>query len=128
MWTRRELENYVASEEVLIRWARNLPKGDLFSLVLSDTAEANMREAISEVQSALIVLGKEPWSEDVKATDEVLDVVFRRFFSKQGTPTQFWKGQYYQLVEAMEAGEVHADIRESLDEICQVAARARPTE
>jgi energy-coupling factor transporter ATP-binding protein EcfA2 len=128
MWQRRELENYVASDEVLLTYARSLPRSDLFSLALADAAEVNMRDAIAEVRSALAVLGKELWGEDVKATDEGLDLIFQRFFNKQGAPVAFRKGDYHMLVDVLAQREIDQDIVDCLDQIAEVASRAAPRE
>jgi hypothetical protein len=39
-----------------------------------------MQKAIAEIEAAQQSLGKDIWSADIKATDEVLDPIFRRYF------------------------------------------------
>ena len=83
MWRRREIENYFCTEEVLIAYAVHNFSEDLFGLAEREPRKQAMREAISEVTAALGTLNKpSPWSPDIKATDDFLDPLFKRFFKK----------------------------------------------
>ena len=128
MWSRREIENYFCTEEVLLAYARGDQQADdLFARAESANRETAMREAIAEITIALKTLGKSsPWSEDVKATDDFLDPLFRRFFDKLSMPVCFRKSEYHQLVGLLPIEKVPQEICEKLDLIVSVAARAKP--
>lgn len=127
MWNRREIENYFCTEEVLMAYARSNQTGDLFGLAERDRRVQAMRESIREVSDALRTLGKpDPWSREVKATDDFLDPVFRKFFSKLGLPLTFRKSDYYVLARFVPREQFDPEIKEKLDQIAAVAARATP--
>ncbi len=128
MWTRREIENYFCSEKVLLRWASPLGMSDLFSVADRDAAILAMRGAIEKVTAALALDRKEPWSVDVKATDEVLDRVFYSYFMDRRQHQTFYKGQYSQLVDLLDLIDVDPEVVEKLDMIARVAESARPTQ
>lgn len=126
MWSRREIENYFCTEGVFMRWASDVPSTDLFSLADADESAAIMQKAIEEVSRLLALDDKEPWSVDVKASEEVLDRVFRVFFKAKNLPVSFRKGRYYELIRFMKREEVSIEVVEKLDLIAETAKRARP--
>ena len=86
-----------------------------------------MREAISEVTDALMTLEKpDPWSYDIKATDEFIDPLFKKFFKKRNLPLQLRKSEYHLLAGLVPKEKLDAEITEKLDAIVAVAAKARP--
>jgi ABC-type lipoprotein export system ATPase subunit len=126
MWSRRELENYFCSENVLIGYARGERAYDLFERAESARRETAMRNAIREVASALETLGQpDPWSPDIKATDDFLDPLFRKFFKKLDLPISFRKADYHQLAKLLPASEIDEEIVLKLDAIVEVATRAK---
>ncbi len=123
-WTRREIENYFASESVLLSWAQSAAErlaGPLFI----ETWERHMSETIKEVESALRVLGKDPWSHQTKVTDDVLDPVFRAFFERLGLPILFGKSDYHELAEAVDPDALDPEVFHVLDALADVAERAK---
>ncbi|MGI6415385.1 MAG: AAA family ATPase [Thermoguttaceae bacterium] len=127
MWRRREIENYFCTEEVLIAYAAHDLPEDLFGLAEQDQRKRAMREAIDEVAAALKTLDKpDPWSADIKATDEFLDPLFRSFFKKRSLPLQLKKSDYSILAGLMPRTSLDPEIAEKLDAIVAVAARAKP--
>jgi len=128
MWSRREIENYFCMEDVLLAYARhNLLPDDLFGQAESQQREQAMREAIAEVTMALKTLNKpNPWSFDIKASDEFLDPLFKKFFEKLKLPLQLRKSEYHVLASLMPGDKLDHEIAEKLDAIVAVAQRARP--
>ncbi len=127
MWTRREIENYLCMDEALIAYARHDLPADLFGAAEKAHREQVMREAISEVTLALATLGKPgPWSPDIKATDECLDVVFRKYFEKLDLPLQLRKSDYHILARLVPGDRLDPEIVKKLDIIASVAKTARP--
>jgi ABC-type multidrug transport system ATPase subunit len=128
MWSRREIENYFASREVLMRWVGNAADHDLFSLANQEEEMSAMRQAIQEVESAQRTLGRDTWSNDSKASDDVLDPIFRRYFEILERPLEFRKTSYSDLVRLLERSEVSGEVSVMLTEIQLVAERARTVE
>ena len=126
MWRRREIENYFCTEEVLLAYARHDLPDDLFKESESKNREAAMRESISEVTKLLQIDEKDPWSPDVKASEEVLDRVFRLFFKKLDLPLQLRKSDYHILARLVQKKELDSEIKEKLDAIVAVAKKAKP--
>ena len=127
MWRRREIENYFCREEVLLAYARHDQPDDLFGSAEAERREQAMREAIAEVTKYLEIDELTPWSPDVKASDEVLDRVFRLFFKKLGLPLQLRKSEYHVLAGLLAPGEkLDGEITEKLDAIVTVVRKAKP--
>ena len=128
MWRRREIENYFCTQGVLLAYARHEQADDLFGLAERERRVKAMHESISEVEEALDRLGKpSPWSTDTKASDDFLDPLFRRFFSKLGLPLMMRKAQYHTLASLLPRSEIDAEVVEKLDAIAKVARNARRT-
>ncbi|MCX7049231.1 MAG: ATP-binding protein [Candidatus Sumerlaeota bacterium] len=127
MWQRREIENYLCTEETLLAYARHDVPNDLFGVAELAKREQAMREAIQEISSALRTLGKpEPWSPDIKVSDDFLEPLFSAFFKKLGLPLLLRKSEYYQLAPLMPKDQIAAEVREKLDMIVGVAKKAKP--
>lgn len=127
MWRRKEIENYLCSEGVLLAYARSGLPNDLFGITEQRKREQVMRESIREVTEALRTLGKpDPWSAGIKASDDFLDPLFRKFFGKLSLPLAFRKSDYHELAGLLRAQDVDPEVREKLDAIASVARRAKP--
>ncbi len=127
MWTRREIENYFCTEEVLLAYARHDQPDDLFGLAEAGKREETMREAIADITDALDKLGKpSPWSPDVKASDDFLDPLFKAFFRKLELPISLRKSDYHFLAHLVPRDALEREIIEKLDAIVSVAERAKP--
>lgn len=127
MWARREIENYFCSEEVLMEYACRDAADDLFGLSETARREAAMHGAIEEVTRALETFGKPgPWTAEVKASDEVLDPVFRQFFKSLNMPLVLRKADYHRLASLLPRERIDPEVTAKLDEIVRVAARAKP--
>jgi predicted ATPase len=127
-WTRRELENYLCSRDVLLAWAKDAARemaggGPLIELDWEKTMEAE----IGKLENALRTLGKNsPWSPDIKATDEFLDPLFENFFLALGLPPLMRKTDYHQLARYVPPAEVDAEVKAVLDRIAAAKKKARP--
>jgi ABC-type multidrug transport system ATPase subunit len=126
MWRRREIENYFCKKDILLRWAEGEQKYDLFTYQEGPKRRLAMEESINEVTRLLEIDEKDPWSEDVKASDEVLDRIFRLFFKKMKLPITFRKADYHELVNFMKPEEIQKEIVEKLDYIHKIAESAKP--
>ncbi len=126
-WRRREIENYFCMEDVLLAYARYDLANDLFGHAESQRREQAMVEAIREVTQALQTLNRpDPWSSDIKASDEFLDPLFKKFFEKLNLPLQLRKAEYHVLASLTPKEKLDPEIKEKLDAIVAVAERAEP--
>jgi ABC-type lipoprotein export system ATPase subunit len=130
MWRRREIENYLCMEESLVAYAtHDLNKDNLFDAADWPGRERAMRDAISEVAHALKTFrGLDPWSLDVKASDEFLDQLFKDYFQRLGLPLQFRKSDYHVLAGLVPKDKLDPEITEKLDAISTVAQSAKRRE
>jgi hypothetical protein len=126
MWRRREIENYFCMESVLLTYARHDLPDDLFGRAENQHREEAMREAIAEVTKLLEIDDLAPWSPDVKATDQVLDRVFRLFFKKLAIPLQLRKSDYHILAGLVPKENLDREVTEKLDAIVDTAKKAKP--
>ncbi len=127
MWRRREIENYFCSEHVLMQYARHDLPDDLFGPAERGTRERAMSKAIREVSDALRTLGRpDPWSADIKASDEFLDPVFRKFFEQLGLPLELRKSDYHVLASFVPKDQIDHEVSQRLSAMVDVATKARP--
>lgn len=126
MWERRELENYLCQRQTLLSYAETQGRaqhGDLFGAPWRET----MEEAITEIEAALAALDKpSPWAADIKASDEFLDPVFKRFYEKLGLPNLMSKTDYHTLAIHVPPEAIASEVREVLNLIAETESKARP--
>ena len=129
MWQKREIENYLCQESVLMAYARHDQPDDLFGRAESKQREQIMRECIQEIGGALRTLRRiEPWSADIKATDDFLDPLFQLFFDKLRLPNLIRKTDYHVLARLVPKDKIDPEIITKLDGIVAVAKKAKPKE
>jgi hypothetical protein len=88
-----------------------------------------MREAIGELSQALRALRRpDPWSPDIKVTDDFLDPLFALYFEKLGLPNLMRKTDYHVLARLVPKDKIDPEVVEKLDAIVAVAGKARPRE
>lgn len=123
MWRRREIENYFCTERTLMAYAQHDVPDDLFGPAERQKRLTAMRESIDDVAAAIKLIRGEasPWSPDIKATDEFLDPLFRRFFEKLELPLTFRKSDYWNLAAFVPIDELDPEIVEKLDMIYKAA-------
>ncbi len=125
VWRRREIENYIAQRDVLLRWAQATgteKDGELFGSAWA----AAMERAIDQIEQAMRTLGSSPWSDDTKASDEFLDRLFELFFQSLQLPNLLRKSDYHQLAAFVEPQDLDPEVGEVLDAIVQTAQDAAP--
>jgi hypothetical protein len=87
-----------------------------------------MQETIAEISNALKVLRKpDPWSDDIKASDDFLDQLFASYFEKLGLPNIMRKSDYHVLAAFVPKEKIDKDIVEKLDAIVHIAKQATPS-
>lgn len=129
MWQKREIENYLCQESVLLAYARHDQPDDLFGRAEAGRREHLMRECIQEVSTALQTLGRPgPWSPDVKASDDFLRPLFDRFFEELSLPNLLRKTDYHALARLVPKDKLDAEVVAKLDGIVAVARKAKSKE
>lgn len=127
MWKRRELENYLCMEEVLLTYARGEDLDDLFSAAEARQREEVMRESIRYIAEGLKTFDKpDPWSIDLKVTDDFLNHVFKRYFKKLDLPNLLLKNDYHILAGLVPKEKIDSEIVKKLDAIVAVSKKAKP--
>ena len=128
-WQKREIENYLCQESVLLAYARHDQPDDLFGHAEADRRVQTMRDCIQEVTVALQTLGRpKPWSADVKASDDFLNPLFDRFFQKLGLPNLLRKTDYHILARLVPKDKIDLEVSAKLDQILAVANKAKSKE
>ncbi len=127
MWKRREFENYLCKESVLIAYAVGKENDDLFSLADSNRRKEIMVKSIKDVTLALETLKKpSPWSDEIKASDDFLDPVFENYFKNLGIENMLRKTDYHVLTKYLKKEEIDPEIIEKLDHIVEISQLAKP--
>ncbi|MCC7474828.1 MAG: AAA family ATPase [Pirellulales bacterium] len=128
MWSRKEIENYICTEEVLLSFAKYDLPDDLFGAAEADRRRQLMIDSIRELSGALQTLGHpDPWSDDLKVTDEFLDPLFKRYFEKLGLPLAFRKSDYHVLAGLISPSQISPEVAAKLDAIVEVWKEATPS-
>jgi len=127
MLKRREIENYLLHHETLRQWAKDegtRREGELFS----NSWESLMTSLIDELDRALKTLSRpDSQSPDIKATDDFLDPLFKKLYESKGLPLLMRKTDYHVLVPFVPVERIDPEIVEVLDQIVDIASRARPS-
>jgi ABC-type lipoprotein export system ATPase subunit len=128
MWSRREIENYIATPASLRAFVQlGLRNDDLIEQAEGKNRLAILETCLTELVNALRLTNKpDPWGEDIKVTDEFLDPHFKLFYERLGTPQRTFKRDYHGLAEVIPVGEISPEVTEVLDAILAVAKRAKP--
>lgn len=112
-WRKREIENYLCTKDVLLRWASIQNQSEL------------MAGEIESFAAALRTTKRlSPWDADLKATDDFMDGLFANYFEKLGIVNQMTKGRYYELIDLMEIDEIDPEVHEKLDLIWEILGPA----
>lgn len=126
-WRKREIENYFCDKDVLLAYAANFNTGlgPLFDAGPHNAHVSIMEEEIGNLESALSSLNKaNPWSDDIKATDDFLDPLFKNFSGRLKIPLCLRKNAYSQLAKLLPKEKIDNEVNEKLDMICSVAKLA----
>ena len=126
MLNRREIENYLLDIDTLRHWAKDEGvrlEGELFA----NSWETLMSELIDQVDEARKTLGMtDSSSPDIKATDEFLDPVLKKFYESKGLPVLMRKTDYHILVPYFPKERIDSEIVDVMDQIVSVASQANP--
>ncbi len=126
MWRQRELENYLCQRETLLAFAE--AKGqEQGGEVFGGAWREGMTGTIQTIETALEALGKpSPWGSDIKASDDFLDPLFRKFYEQMNLPNLMRKTDYHTLAPFLPVVLLDSEISEKLDLIVETARQAKP--
>ncbi len=121
-WTGREIENYFAYPDVIMRWVDRMnPTLSLFPVIDSGVIWRKIKGKIPP--DALKNLN-EPYWKNHKASDEFLDIIFREYSEEKGGYVLLKKNEYHRLIEFMEPDEIDQEVIDVLDQIFRIASKA----
>ena len=128
MWKKREIKNYFCLEDIFLKYAiGEFDRSNLFEKSESEFRKQAMLASIQEVVNALNVLDKpnmKPWSADIKASDDFMDPIFKKYFEKLNMPIILQKTNYHTLANFLTTNQIDREINEKLDAIVAVAEKA----
>lgn len=113
-WKKREIENYFANPQILIEYAKSLnAKHKHFEI---NTLTEKMQNSIELCTLPLYLRNlNHPWWADAKLSSEWLDMIFNEFYKQLDLPQDFYKRDYYQLINLLEPNNIDKEIVEKLD-------------
>ena len=131
MWKRREIENYLCSQQTLLGYAAESgyesAPGPLFGNAERDRRVTVMKECMEDlVPRAAQRDPKDRWWTEEKASDGFLDRLFESYFKELKLPNLMQKSDYHILARHVPKQEIDPDIMEMLDMIVKVGKGARP--
>lgn len=126
IWRRREIENYLCSREILLRYAEGMEPDDLVGRAFSAERRDAMQSAIVRVEEAFKVLNRDPWSADEKVSDEFLPRVFAIYFEKLHLDNRMTKSNFHMLADFISTSEIDPQIQDCLSLIADEADSAAP--
>lgn len=131
MWKRREIENYLCQPATLLRFAEaggaDRAAGPLFAEVEKERCRSAMERSIRDLVPPVAMEDPEDaWWRDVKASDELLDRLFERYYARLELPNLMRKSDYHQLAPFVAPDDISSEVTEVLDLLLEVADRARP--
>ena len=111
---RRELENYFATPELLLKHAKLL--AFKHKHISTDTLTNTMQECINLCTLPLYLQDLEhQWWKDSKLSSDWLDLIFPQFYKKLNLPQDFYKRDYYQLISLIEIDKIDKELTTNLD-------------
>lgn len=126
MWRKREIENYLCIPEVLEAYAAAEGSRQMGEIG-AGAWRSTMTKTINEIQQALVALGKDsPWSDHIKASEDFLDPLFKRFYQELKLPNLMTKTDYHRLAEYINPEDIDDEVREVFDLIVETAEQAHP--
>jgi len=123
-WRKKEIENYLCQPDTLVAYASGLAGAMNLGPLFEDQEKGKlidaMRQTIKEVVPPLAL--EDPqyryWN-DTKASDDLLDIVFERFFASLGHENIMRKTNYHKLAPFVKM--IDTEVVEVLDAIVAVS-------
>ncbi len=132
-WSRNEIENYICQPETLCAWARHTggsrSMGGLFEVAESDRWEEIITEEIARLVPPVAL--EDPgdrWWVETKASDQFLDRLFERFFSRLHLDNLLRKSNFHVLADFVPLDAVDPEVTAVLDRTSAIEAAATPAQ
>lgn len=130
MWQRREIENYLCSLDVLVRYAENSAvrqEGPLFDHAERAERRRVMTKCFEDLVPPRAMRDRADsfWGE-TKVSDQLLDPLFDEYYRQLGLPNLMRKTHYHELATSMLREEIAPEVIEALQAVVSVANTARP--
>lgn len=137
-WRKHEIENYLCSRKAILSWVEaryfevyNLPTDDNDMVTQSEIRHRRdkMDAEIKKMEQAFSTMNRpDPFSEDVKASDDFLVPLFRNFAGAlEWPPSQaLQKKDFYKLVAYIPEEEIDKEVITVLNKIDETASNANP--
>jgi len=118
-WSKRELENYFARPNLLLRHAQLL--GHKYPQFTSIHLRTTMDQTIANftIPAYLNDLSNEWWN-NAKLSDEWLDLIFPEFYSRINLIQDFYKRDYYNLIALMDPRDIDPEVKQKLDRLNEI--------
>ncbi len=126
-WTKREIENYFITKDVLLKYVTHGLKNDLFGVEEAELRTKTLLGSLEKIENALSILKKPAaWSDDIKMTTDFLDLVFEDYYQQLRQTNMLRKSGYHILIDYFPAEMIDPEVVQKLDRIATVAERAMP--
>ena len=113
-WKKRELENYFAKPDILLKYSRELYLKHKH--IKPDLAEKIMYESIQLCTLPLYLRdSNHQWWDNAKLSSDWLDLIFPEFYKRLNLPQDFYKRDYYELINLLSVKEIDKEIVHNLD-------------
>ncbi|PWR75534.1 AAA family ATPase [Methanospirillum stamsii] len=117
-WKKREIENYFAIPEVIVRFLENKPDPATQQMVNM------MKECLTDaIPPRAMRDRKDRWWTETKMSDDFLDPLWADFFERSGQKVLINKGGYYEIAQYLYPDEIDPEIIEKLDKIYDIAVK-----
>ncbi len=129
MWARREIENYLCSQDTLLAFAADYAhdQGPLFEQAEKARYIETMQRCIEDyVPRAAQRDPGDRWWIETKASDDFLDRLFDAFFKAIELPNTMRKTNYHVLAGYVPKDKIDPEISRVLDTILEVSRQAEP--
>lgn len=118
-WSKRELENYFAKPNLLLRHAQLL--AHKYTQFNSIHLRSTMEQTIANFTiPAYLSDQNNNWWNTAKLSDDWLDLIFPEFYSRIGLTQDFFKRDYYTLISLMDPNDIDPEVKQKLDQIYQI--------
>jgi predicted ATP-dependent endonuclease of OLD family len=121
-WQKRELENYFAKPDTLMKYATSLIKK--YNHLTVQQLEQEMQNVIQDITPPLYLKDLEnEWWNTAKLSDDWLDKIFEEFYKRlniKELQSKNTKKTYYELIDFVEIKDIDREIIEKLDAIYDI--------
>ncbi|MBC6444093.1 MAG: AAA family ATPase [Alphaproteobacteria bacterium GM202ARS2] len=132
MWQKNEIENYLCHRDALVAYVKaDLRDGDMFDESRMKEYERIIEEEVDRLVKLYEAVKKpQPFSDDIKASDDFLVPLFENFVERAGmkeTLYRYRKTNFHRLVDYIPKDAIDAEVKDVLDTIHMIDKKAQKT-